>query len=493
MVEFPSDPININDPKYLIDNAMLRLEQLGIDANALTLGDPDKNGQLTVLDQNGNVLDKDAVKVLGVLLKNNALPALSDYDVIEGKNLVYEAGQFGRGDLPEGSLARSLDLVAIEVANDLSYLERNAGDSMEYDILEVFRRAIKSLEDNPTPEQEQKVLSYDWQKLLKTFYEDVYPEDSKESSRWTKEYVNIIMLDDAGNGRRKNLSAKPTPAPENTQKISETAAPEIRSTADAMNAGLRTSTTRPVSWKVGDYIDFSQDGVGGFWRVKEIKKYNFDNPADVAAWESTERWNYARIKQEGGPLLTQLQNPNSKTFLLERVETLPQGVTAKTSAMSYKYGPDKDTFDPSFLKLDATAPAATATQQGGKIEFEESTSTNYEVRTRINATESDITIAYASDYGSVGEKATDREVRAAKKQFYKFGVKFGDDVERARRLAPIYERNAGQEIIINIAGNGEYQRDMIPTDQLTEEIAKDLAFLQKKGVGIVLVLSLIHI
>ena len=100
-----------------------------------------------------------------------------------------------------------------------------------------------------------------------------------------------------------------------------------------------------------------------------------------------------------------------------------------------------------------------------------------------------MTIAYASDYSSVGEKATDREVTAAKKQFYKFGVKFGDDVERARRLAPIYERNAGQEVIINIAGNGEYQKDMIPTDQLTEEIAKDLAFLQKKGVGIVLVRS----
>jgi hypothetical protein len=267
------------------------------------------------------------------------------------------------------------------------------------------------------------------------------------------------------------------------------ASPEIRSTADAMNAGLRTSTTRPVSWKVGDYIDFSQDGVRGFWRVKEIKKYNFDNPADVAAWESTERWNYARIKQEGGPLLAQLRNPNSKTFLLERVETLPQGVTAKTGAMSYKYGPDKDTFDPSFLKLDATAPAATAAQQGGKIEFEESTSTDYAVRTRINATESDVTIAYAYNYRSAGEIATDREVTAAKKQFYKFGVQFGDDVERARRLAPIYERNAGQEIIINIAGNGEYEKGMISTDQLTEEIAKDLAFLQKKGVGIVLVRS----
>jgi len=485
MVEFPSDPINISDPKYLIDNAMLRLEQLGIDANALTLGESDKNGQLTVLDQNGNTLDKDALKALSVLMDNNALPQLEKYGVIEGTNRVYELPA-NKVNAEPGTLLYSLDAVAYDIANDLSFLERNAGDAMEYDIMDVFNRAIKSLQDNPTPEQEQKVLSYDWQKLIKTFYEDVYPDDPKEASRWTKEYVNQIMLDDDGNGRRKNLSAKPTQAPENSQKISETAAPEIKTTADAMNAGLRTSTTRAMPYKVGQYLDFRQDGVRGFWRVKEIKKYDFNNPADVAAWESTELWNYARIKQQGGPLLKQLQNPNARTFILERVDTLPPGVTAEKAPMYYSYGPDKTTFDPSFLKLDAAAAPAPARSA---IEFEESPSSDYDVRTKTNIVESDITIAYAADYGSPGERATAREAKAAKTQFYQFGVEFGDDVERANRLAPIYEKNTGQEVIINIAGNGEYQEKMIPTDQLTEEIAKDLAFLQKKGVGIVLVRS----
>ena len=388
MVEFPSDPINIKDPKYLIDNAMLRLEQLGIDANALTVGEADKNGQLIVLDQNGNTLDKDALKALSVLMSNNALPQLEKYGVIEGTNRVYELPA-NRVKAEPGTLLYSLDAVAYDIANDLSYLERNAGDAMEYDIMDIFNRAIKSLQDNPTPEQEQKVLSYDWQKLIKTFYDDYYPEDPKEARRWTKEYVNSIMLDEDGNGRRKNLSAKPTPASEIPQKISETAA---RSTIELGPAPVET-------------VDVDQ-----------------------------------------------------------AYETMRDNMAGK----------------PAFPR-----PAPTR----GTIEFEESTSTDYNVRTRINATESDITIAYASDYSSAGEKATDREVRAAKKQFYKFGVKFGDDVERANRLAPIYEKNTGQEVIINIAGNGEYQRDMIPTDQLTEEIAKDLAFLQKKGVGIVLVRS----
>ena len=152
-------------------------------------------------------------------------------------------------------------------------------------------------------------------------------------------------------------------------------------------------------------------------------------------------------------------------------------------------GPLPERAAPAAAPKASEAPAREKSPSPTGIVFTEDTSTDYAVRTRINATESDMTIAYASDYSTAGEKATAREVTAAKKQFYKFGVKFGDDVERANRLAPIYEKNAGQEVIINIAGNGEYQRGMIPTDQLTEEIAKDLAFLQKKGVGIVLVRS----
>lgn len=134
---------------------------------------------------------------------------------------------------------------------------------------------------------------------------------------------------------------------------------EIRTTAEAMNAGLRTSTTRGAQWQVGQYLDFSQDGVKGYWRIKEIVKYDFNNPADVAKWESTEGWNFERIKQQGGKLLEQVTKPNSKTFLLERVDSLPAGETAIKEPMRYPYGPDGKSYDPSFMKLNQT-PAAVA-------------------------------------------------------------------------------------------------------------------------------------
>ena len=130
----------------------------------------------------------------------------------------------------------------------------------------------------------------------------------------------------------------------------------ITTTAEAMNAGLRTSTTRAAAWKVGDYLDFSQDGVNGFWKIKEVKKYDFNNPDDVAAWESTEGWNFERIKEQGGVLLTQLTKPNSRTFILEKVDSLPEGAKAIKQGMYYKYGPDGKTFDPSFTKLAGSAP-----------------------------------------------------------------------------------------------------------------------------------------
>jgi hypothetical protein len=144
---------------------------------------------------------------------------------------------------------------------------------------------------------------------------------------------------------------------------------EIRTTADAMNAGLRTSTTRGAQWQVGQYLDFSQDGVKGYWRIKEIVKYDFNNPEDVAKWEATEGWNFERIKQQGGKLLEQVMKPNSKTFLLERVDSLPAGETAIKEPMRYPYGPDGKSYDPSFMKLNQTpaavapsAPAAGATE-----------------------------------------------------------------------------------------------------------------------------------
>jgi hypothetical protein len=403
MVEFPSDPINIDDPKYLIDNAMLRLEQLGIDPNLLTLGDANNTGQLVVLDQNGNTLDRDALKAASVLMNNKALPALEGYGVLEGTNRVYELPSNLGGGEP-GTLLFDLESVAQEVANDLSYLERNAGDAMEYDIMDIFNRAIKSLNDNPTPEQEQKVLSYDWQKLLKTFYTDVFPDDPKEVSRNVKDYVNLIMLDKDGSGRKKNIGAKPTPASEIPQKISETAArnpievgpapvetmdvdeayegkvagaagepafprpeAEIRTTADAMNAGLRTSTTRAIAGaQPGDYLDFSEDGVKGVWRILRVVKYDFNNPDDVAKWEATEGWNFARIKEQGGKLLDQVLRKNSKTFLLKKADAAPAGSKVLKLPMRYSYGPEGTTFDSSFTKFGATAavspssPAAVA-------------------------------------------------------------------------------------------------------------------------------------
>lgn len=145
---------------------------------------------------------------------------------------------------------------------------------------------------------------------------------------------------------------------------------EIRTTADAMNAGLRTSTTRGAQWQVGQYLDFSQSGVKGYWRITEIVKYDFNNPADVAKWEATEGWNFDRIKQQGGKLLEQVTKPNSKTFLLERVDSLPAGETAIKEPMRYPYGPDGKSYDPSFMKLNQTpaavapsAPAAGATDK----------------------------------------------------------------------------------------------------------------------------------
>jgi hypothetical protein len=134
---------------------------------------------------------------------------------------------------------------------------------------------------------------------------------------------------------------------------------EIRTTADAMNAGLRTSTTRGAQWQVGQYLDFGQSGVKGYWRITEIVKYDFNNPADVAKWEATEGWNFERIKQQGGRLLEQVTKPNSKTFILERVDSLPAGETAIKEPMRYPYGPDGKSYDPSFMKLNQT-PAAVA-------------------------------------------------------------------------------------------------------------------------------------
>lgn len=146
--------------------------------------------------------------------------------------------------------------------------------------------------------------------------------------------------------------------------LASATAGEITSTAEAMNAGLRTSTTRAIAGaKVGDYLDFSQDGVRGVWRIKEIVKYNFDNPEDVAKWESTEGWNFARIREQGGALLNQVLKPNSRTFILERQDSAPSGAKVIEQPMYYKYGPDKDTFDPSFRKL----PSATTSDQSPKV------------------------------------------------------------------------------------------------------------------------------
>lgn len=130
---------------------------------------------------------------------------------------------------------------------------------------------------------------------------------------------------------------------------------EIKTTAEAMNAGLRTSTTRGAQWRVGQYLDFSQDGVRGYWKITGIKKYDFNNPADIAAWESTEGWSFDAIKKQGGRLYEQLIKDNSRTFLLERVDSLPAGVTATPEPMGYKYGPGGKSYDPSFTKF---APSA---------------------------------------------------------------------------------------------------------------------------------------
>lgn len=131
---------------------------------------------------------------------------------------------------------------------------------------------------------------------------------------------------------------------------------DITSTSEAMNAGLRTSTTRAADWKVGDHLDFSQDGVKGFWRIREVKKYDFNDPAQVSEWESTEGWNFERIKKQGGKLLNQVLKPDSRTFILEKVDALPAGAKAIKQGMWYKYGPDGTTFDSSFTKFGGAAP-----------------------------------------------------------------------------------------------------------------------------------------
>jgi hypothetical protein len=173
---------------------------------------------------------------------------------------------------------------------------------------------------------------------------------------------------------------------------------------------------------------------------------------------------------------------------------IPQKISATATPNTIEVGPapiqamDVDQAYENKVSAMAGEPAIPRPRSSG-IEFIESDSTNYEVRTRINASQSDFTIAYAANHNSWGEQATQREVANAKREIYKFGVTFGNDVERANRLATLVERYNGQEVEINIAGNGEYQKGMPSTQLLTEEIAKDLAFLQKKGVGIIAIRS----
>jgi hypothetical protein len=137
-------------------------------------------------------------------------------------------------------------------------------------------------------------------------------------------------------------------------------------------------------------------------------------------------------------------------------------ITIKTS------GEVEDGVIESVLEGDAPKAVATTapTQQPitsvqGNVTFEEDSSSNYQDRTKKNAS-ADATIALAYDFDSYGEKATRKFVEQQKKKY--IGVVVPDKIFSTSDLSPaqvqveriVNELNSVNAKTLNIAGNGLY-------------------------------------
>ncbi|HDR9105386.1 TPA: DUF4326 domain-containing protein [Burkholderia vietnamiensis] len=87
-----------------------------------------------------------------------------------------------------------------------------------------------------------------------------------------------------------------------------------------------------------------------------------------------------------------------------------------------------------------------------KLRLQAHESYSYVPRTKENAYEADITVAFAVDFGTAGERLTKRE---AGHRYV--GIPFGSDVEAAaRKLAKSLAHLPGESRTLNVAGNGIY-------------------------------------
>lgn len=151
-----------------------------------------------------------------------------------------------------------------------------------------------------------------------------------------------------------------------------------------------------------------------------------------------------------------------------------------------KYG------DPEVLTQANTTPGEAKTpidRMHEMVTFSESQESGYPPRTKANIDGSDLTISYAIDGGTAGEKLTRRLASEALKMHVELSPYTKTEAQRVKEFALIVDSFSGQEVEINIAGNGEYTEGMPSTQALADEIALDLAFLRKKGVGVIAVRS----